>query len=177
MIKIPPHQKLVVSEIARNHLQAHTKACLEDIEYLANIVYMRHHDAGTLQPFTPLTYQFDRDIGYSGCVAEQRRVLDKELILVQKRIGRNEWSRATRSPPTITRNVTIILNKNMALITAYCGPPAPREPWDKTMTADEREESIEFWRYHALCLTGADHRLNGVDIDMMTYKNFVDGKK
>ena len=38
------------------------------------------------------------------------------------------------------------------MFTAFYGVKAPKEPWDKTLSESEREESEEFWSTHALCM-------------------------
>lgn len=40
--------------------------------------------------------------------------------------------------------------KEYKLYTAFVGEPAPKEPWDSSLTDEERPESIRFWTTHAL---------------------------
>jgi hypothetical protein len=39
------------------------------------------------------------------------------------------------------------------LYTAYAGPQAPREPWDSSLSAEEKTESEAFWSKHALTVS------------------------
>ena len=53
-----------------------------------------------------------------------------------------------------TRVVTVVGGPHggepCVLYTAYGGPQAPREPWDSSLTPEQRAESEEFWGSHAL---------------------------
>ena len=59
-----------------------------------------------------------------------------------------EWQVKQGSPPAPDSLLVV----DWYLITAYGGPPAPREPGDPSLPKDSPEmaASIEFWRYHAL---------------------------
>ena len=55
--------------------------------------------------------------------------------------------------PRLSRLVTVIggLHKGECILfTAYGGPAAPREPWDESLSAEERGASEAFWAEHAL---------------------------
>jgi len=151
---------LIVSEAAKRHLLAHP-----GVEDLAHQVYNHHKKLGTLKPFTPLSLKFAEVVGYSECL-QVERASDSDTILVQRRIGRNQWSRAVESPPVASNNVVIIVGNNDNLITAYVGDPAPREPWDKSMNDAQKSESVKWWRTHALCLQ------DGAVTTSMKYKEF-----
>ena len=155
--------KLVIPEATKQHLLAHG-----NMVDLAQEVFDHHKKAGTLTPFKPICLYFHEIVGLSECRVTPP-VGTKTIILVQKRKGRTKWSKATEMPPIPTNCVTIILNKDLSLITAYCGEPAPREPWDKSMNDVERYESIEFWSTHSLCLH------EGAEKKHMTYLEFING--
>ena len=62
-------------------------------------------------------------------------------------------SRMVDAPPVMSRKVTVIMGPHEGetiLYTAYGGPCAPREPWDASLTDEERVESEKFWSEHAL---------------------------
>lgn len=70
------------------------------------------------------------------------------------RNGRAGHSRLCTRAPLKTRKLTVIAGpaegKPCVLYTAYGGPLAPREPWDETLSAEEKAESEAFWKEHAL---------------------------
>lgn len=72
----------------------------------------------------------------------------------QVRGGRKGNSRLCGRPVRQTRTVTVIAGPYegipCVLYTAYGGPLAPREPWDETLTEEQREEARAFWAEHAL---------------------------
>lgn len=148
-----------------DHLRAHGG---KKMIALAEKVFGYHNNAGTLTPFTPLTLEFPEEVGFSECLVVAECTMNDE-ILVQKRTGRTKWSRAVNQKPEPTNFVTIIVNRNWDLVTAYCGKPAPREPWDPSMDKEQFLESIEFWSYHALCL----HK--DAEITYMRYFDFCKG--
>ena len=156
---------LVIDEKARQHLLAHGG---EKMEKIAIEVYEYHRKHGSNYPYTPMCMKFETILGKSECIGVDS-VNDSDVILVQKRTGRNKWSRAVREPSVHCRAATVIVDRMGKLITAYIGYPAPREPWDKSMNATQKSESVEFWRNHALCLQ------EGAETALMTYWEFCNG--
>jgi hypothetical protein len=63
-------------------------------------------------------------------------------------------SRVCDRPFLETRLVSVIAGPHgddpCVLFTAFGGPAAPREPWDPSLDASERERSEKFWARHAL---------------------------
>lgn len=80
-------------------------------------------------------------------------VAEGEVVRV-KRGDRPEPSRMVRRGTRPSNEMTVVGNKNadgsVEIYTAYGGPEAPREPWDTSLTPEERAESEAFWREHAL---------------------------
>lgn len=85
-------------------------------------------------------------------------VLDDEACL-ETRNGRPGPSRLCGRLPGRTWTITLVYGPYSAspdaavetvLYTAYGGPQAPREPWDTSMSPEERAESVAFWAVHAL---------------------------
>lgn len=70
------------------------------------------------------------------------------------REGRTGPSRLVSRPPRPTRTVTVIVGPHgehpRVLYTAFGGPPAPREPWDTSLSGGALTESVAFWSEHAL---------------------------
>jgi hypothetical protein len=63
-------------------------------------------------------------------------------------------SRMVNRPRRMTRTVTIIgeaTPEQVEVYTCYGGLPAPREPWDPSLSSpEEKRESVDFWSTHAL---------------------------
>lgn len=73
---------------------------------------------------------------------------------------------AVNECPQETSTLTIICNvedDEIFIITAYWGELAPKEP--ATANPDEKEESISFWKTHALCFEkGEVYRLGRIPV-------------
>jgi hypothetical protein len=78
----------------------------------------------------------------------------EDEVFYEKRGDRPGESRLCRRDLIETRKVTVVAGphdgKPCVLFTAYGGPCAPREPWDDSLTADQKAESEKFWHEHAL---------------------------
>lgn len=95
--------------------------------------------------------EMGRDVGLCNCVP----VNDDDQIFYAQRAGRKGLSKFVRNrhPESCTK-VSVILKKifkdpdgcDYILITAYIGPLAGPEPWDRNST----DQSRRFWRNHAL---------------------------
>jgi hypothetical protein len=72
----------------------------------------------------------------------------------EKREGRDYVSRFCQRATIQTRRVTVIAGphdgETCILYTAFGGPLAPKEPGDSSLKDEEREESLRFWKTHAL---------------------------
>jgi hypothetical protein len=75
-------------------------------------------------------------------------------VWYELRGARSGPSRLCARPLRVTRLVTVVAGPHedepCVLYTAYGGPQAPREPWDRSLTPDQAVESEEFWSTHAL---------------------------
>jgi len=70
-----------------------------------------------------------------------------------RRGDRSGDSRIVARPQRMVRQMTVIGGPHegdIIMFTAYGGPCAPREPWDESLSDEEREESVSFWKDHAL---------------------------
>lgn len=102
--------------------------------------------------FVKCIVQFDRNIGFSHCVA----VTPNDDIVMVHRIGRGNGL----TPMVINREpepcdkITIMLLKRgrkAVLITAFIGGESEKEPWDPHIKNDkEKRRCIAFWKTHAL---------------------------
>jgi hypothetical protein len=77
----------------------------------------------------------------------------EDEVTYVRRGNRPGDSRMTHRQPRKVRQMTIICGPHEGetiMFTAYGGPCAPREPWDESLSTAEREESVAFWKDHAL---------------------------
>lgn len=96
------------------------------------------------------THDFGITIGESICVPTD----NGSDVVYAKRPHRQGLTRFVRGVAPIPVTVlTVVLKRDRQcedeqyiLVTAYIGPKAPPEPWDKHAT----KESIDFWNTHAL---------------------------
>lgn len=102
---------------------------------------------------------FGEIIGGSNCV----ETTDKdEIVFAQrpKRQGLTRFVKHREKEPT--SELTIILKKvidGYEVVTAFMGPRAEPEPWDKNAT----EDSIQFWGNHAL-VWGSEEVIPGTEV-------------
>jgi hypothetical protein len=94
--------------------------------------------------------------GLHGPVMGDAPVGDAEVTL-KARGNRAGPSRLCARAPREVRTVTVIAGPHdcweddpCVLYTAFGGPLAPREPWDESLTPEQRAESEAFWATHAL---------------------------
>lgn len=80
--------------------------------------------------------------------------ITEDRVRYETRGDRPGKSRITGLPPLATREVTVIAGPHgdepCVLYTAYGGPLAPREPFDETLSDEDRAESEAFWAEHAI---------------------------
>ncbi len=94
---------------------------------------------------------FGKDVGFSRCI----ETLDNDDIIYAQREGRQGFTRFVKNrEPVPTSFVTVILKKipeGYKLITAFVGPQAEREPWDKNIVDESERDRVEhFWKSHAI---------------------------
>jgi hypothetical protein len=90
--------------------------------------------------------------GLIGPATGGQPVLESSVTYVT-RGNRPGPSRMVDAPPAMTRKVTVVMGEHggsTVLFTAYGGPCAPREPWDTSLSDEERLDSKIFWAQHAL---------------------------
>jgi hypothetical protein len=113
---------------------------------------VRQIDETKLPPFSRQMVDLGRIVGMQNCVATP--AADDGDICWAKRANRENYSRFIRNRRGIpTRFLTISLARPgdvWLAYTAYFGTPAPKEPTDPRIRDAEREESLAFWKTHAL---------------------------
>lgn len=110
-----------------------------------------------LRSFTILTVELPEHLpslksNLHGPATGEETVLEEE-VFYKKRGKREGDSRMCLRPPVETRKLTIIVGPHegeVILFTAYGGPLAPREPWEKGLSETEVAQSQDFWAAHAL---------------------------
>lgn len=96
-----------------------------------------------------------RTIGKTQCIETS----ENDEIIYAHRVGRFGPTRFVKNRDKVdTSTVTIILKKaseGFILVTAFVGPKAEREPWDKNIIdSAEKSRSESFWQNHALVWDG-----------------------
>lgn len=80
--------------------------------------------------------------------------IEEDEVAYECRGDRSEPSRTCPRPARTSSQVTVIAGPHgdlsCLLYTVYGGPCAPREPADPSLSPEDREDSIAFWREHAL---------------------------
>lgn len=93
-------------------------------------------------------------IGDSMCVPVTDA--DEFVFAVRKTRQRSQVTRFVKNRQSIQTNMMTIIMKSigdkMQLLTAYFGAPAHKEPTDPSITPEELQPSIDFWKNHALIL-------------------------
>jgi len=111
-------------------------------------------DETNLPSFSRQAVDMGRIVGRHACV--ETSAADDGDIVWARRANRASYSRFIRNRPAIpTPFISITLakpNDVWLVYTAYFGTPAPKEPTDPRIHDAEREESLVFWKSHALIL-------------------------
>src|SRR5262249_55553032 len=123
---------------------------LEVLDVIAEA--LRQIDETLLPPFSRQAVDMGRIIGTQKCL--KTSPTDEGDIVWARRVGRDTYSRFIRNrsaAPTRLVSITLARPGDVWLIyTAYLGTPAPKEPTDPRMVEDDLEESLAFWKTHAL---------------------------
>jgi hypothetical protein len=110
-----------------------------------------------LGEFKILTVDLPEELGTAPCdlhgpLTGEPPVPDSEVSW-RRRGAREGESRMCRRPTISTRKLSVIVGPHEGktiLYTAFGGPVSPREPFDPSLTPEQRAESEAFWREHAL---------------------------
>jgi len=157
-------------EIVVNRPQSHIDKNAPGMDWLEDALALINTDG---REFITEEVTFSEIIGVSNCVETS----DGSEIVYAKRHGRRGYSRFTKNQsPLPTNKFTVVLKKGdhsndgqeYILITAFLGPLAAPEPWDKN--ADEN--SIEFWQSHAL-VWDESKIIPGTEISEPEYKRMI----
>lgn len=99
------------------------------------------------------------DCSLKGPLMGEEPIAESE-VFYEQRGDRPGKSRLVHGKPSKTNKVTVIAgsyvdeetgaNYPCILYTAFGGPIAPKEPFDPSLSEDEREMSKRFWAEHAL---------------------------
>lgn len=80
----------------------------------------------------------------------------EEEVEYQIRGDRKGASRMVSRPPRDVSSVTVIAGPHgddvCVLYTAFGGPCMPKEPWDESLSAEDKVKSEDTWSKHALSL-------------------------
>ena len=115
---------------------------------------LRRIDETSLPSFSRQAVDMGRIVGGHACL--ETSAADDGDIVWARRVNRENYSRFIRnrsSVPTPFVSITLAKPGDVWLVyTAYFGTPAPKEPTDPRIREAELEESLAFWKTHALIL-------------------------
>ncbi len=140
---------IVITETVIEHLSAHPDVTMFLDEAIKRV------SLPTDGSILSVKVEMGRIVGRSGC-APTISITPNDSALFALRLARRKASRVVldRFGPEVSY-IAVIAGptenpKEYKLYTAFIGEPAPKEPWDPTLTDVERPESIQFWSTHAL---------------------------
>lgn len=130
----------------------HFLAHLDVIDVLPELI-QQLEVSGRYGRVTVQSFDAGKIIGRSGVV----KTNPEDNVFFRARDGRKHASRCVTGrlgdETTVITFVYRFLKNDIELITAYFGPPSPREPGDTTIESDLlRQESIKFWNEHAIVI-------------------------
>lgn len=159
--------RILVSPPAKLHLAAHPEVGAVIEEAVSRIKL----PSDRTEIWTEI--EMSRIVGVSGCV-EARRIRETDLTTFAWRKERKHPSRVAvgaEGRPVSTVVVRALPTANLwiyLLATAYVGTKAPLEPWDPELkTAQEKDESLDFWCTHALVY---NHAVMGLPFQFSWYE-------
>ena len=141
------NNKVYICNDTLSHMKAHPDVDINHIRKAINNIAL----SGT---FFMESIDLHEIIGKDHCVfvPEERR---EEVKMIQRpnRDGLTPMiGIEAQSTSLITIGLCVDDDGLWTMFTAFYGVKAPKEPWDKTLSESEREESEEFWSTHALCM-------------------------
>jgi len=141
---------ILVSPKAEDHLRAHPEVDGILGEAIAKV---RLPQDGA---FLSEEVEMERIVGRSGCV-QTPPIRPSDRSLFAQRIGRERPSRVVMDEGEETTKVVVLAFASRGeagtyvLVTSWVGSLARKEPWDPMIRSQaEREETLVFWRSHAL---------------------------
>ena len=143
--------RLVVPRKTREHLLAHP-----------DVVGLLDEVTGLIQlpsdgSFLATEVNLGRVLGRSGCVATTPISMNESTLFAQ-RVAREKPTRVVVGMEGPKTSLVALLafasrepGRTYVLITAWRGPIAPKEPWDKTLGSEgEKAVALKFWCHNAL---------------------------
>lgn len=140
--------RLMLTAKAKEHLVAHPEVG-DLLDEVAGLVELPRDGS-----FLVRAVDLGRLVGRSGCIPADRVGAEGKAKFAL-RVGRRKPSRVVIGALGPEVNTVVVLAfagrepGTYALITAYVGALAPKEPWDAT-PGIEREQALEFWGKNAL---------------------------
>ena len=147
IVKTKNNMNVYIGEKTLQHMEAHPDVLICHIKEALEKVSLE----GT---FFMESIEMKRTVGKDHCVYVSPENWGN--IKMIQRPNRNGPTPMIKSEPSDTSLITIgacIDDDGLwTLFTAFYGVKAPKEPWDKNLTDEEREESKKFWKCHAICI-------------------------
>ena len=131
------------------HMMAHPDVRIEDVKEAVE----RSDYVG---PFKMASVNLGRTVGKDGCIRVPEG-MTPHMLFRKGRDGKTPVFFEGEAEAADTSLVTIGICTDddglETVFTAFYGQLAPKEPWDPRQKEQERKESEEFWRSHALVVS------------------------
>lgn len=141
------NKEVFICEATMQHMAAHADVNFSDIKEAIKKIDLQ----GT---FFMDTVEMGHTVGKNHCIYVSPKDWDK--VQMVQRPHRDGMTPHIQAKPEDTSLLTVgvCLDEDglWTMFTAFYGPKAPKEPWDKNLKEEERAESEEFWNCHALCM-------------------------
>ena len=141
------NKEVYICEQTLQHMAAHADVNFNDIKEAIRKIDL----VGT---FFMDSINLGRNVGKNHCIYVSHENWGKVKML--QRPNRAGLTPQIKAEPEDTSMITvgICLDEDglWTIFTAFYGPKAPKEPWDKNLKEEERAESEAFWSCHALCM-------------------------
>lgn len=138
--------KIYLCDETLEHMKAHSDVSMEHIK---EAIEQNETYQG---PFEIRMISLGYIVGEDRCIEVQENDPEVQHLYRKGRAGTTPitFSKYARLTSLITIGICLDQDLKDTLFTAFYGQLAPREPWDPSLPEQERAESEEFWKNHAI---------------------------